>query len=356
MVFILMAPLAAQKGRGNIYGLVVDSEGNPLPGVAITLTGLTIAPITMVSNEEGRFLNLEPGENYEVKAELQGFKTATHKNIIVIADLNTDIKIVMEGGRLEEEITVVATAPVVQAKKVQVTSTVTMAQIQQLPTARDPWVILQLQPGIQVDRENVGGAESGRQSAWQVRGSTTQEWNPDGINITDLSSDSSPGYWDVDAFEEISISAGLIDIESRYAGTSINLVTRRGGNRLSLAGRFYLTDEKFQSKLTPQKIGELGVPGYNMIIEIKDYGFNLGGPLIKDKIWWWGSYAIREIKTTVITGVRDDTYLNQMAFKLNFQFIPNNRAKAFIQADKKEKFGRSSSLSFPPGWNQHGKF
>ncbi|MGQ9578169.1 MAG: carboxypeptidase-like regulatory domain-containing protein [Candidatus Aminicenantales bacterium] len=140
LVFILMAPLAAQKGRGNIYGLVVDSEGNPLPGVTITLTGLTIAPITMVSNEEGRFrfLNLEPGENYEVKAELQGFKTATHKNIIVNAGLNTDIKIVMEVGRLEEEITVVATAPVVQAKKVQVTSTVTMAQIQQLPTARDP--------------------------------------------------------------------------------------------------------------------------------------------------------------------------------------------------------------------------
>lgn len=358
LVFILMAPLAAQKGRGNIYGLVVDPEGNPLPGVTITLTGLTIAPITMVSNEEGRFrfLNLEPGENYEVKAELQGFKTATHKNIIVNAGLNTDIKIVMEVGRLEEEITVVATAPVVQAKKVQVTSTVTMAQIQQLPTARDPWVILQLQPGIQVDRENVGGAESGQQSAWQVRGSTTQEWNLDGVNITDLSSGSSPGYWDVDAFEEISISTGLIDIESRYAGTSINLVTRRGGNRMSLAGRFYLTDEKFQSKLTPQKIAELGVPGYNKIVEIKDYGFNLGGPVIKDKVWWWSSYAIQEIKTTVITGVRDDTYLTQMAFKLNFQLIPNNRAEAFIHADKKEKFGRSSSLSFPPGWNQHGKF
>jgi len=358
LTLVLVLPAAAQKGRGNIYGLVVDTEGNPLPGVSVTLTGLTIAPITMVSNEEGRFrfLSLEPGENYEIKAELQGFKTSIHKGIIVNAGLNTDVKIVMEVGRLEEEITVVAAAPVVQPKKVQVTSTVTMSQIQQLPTARDPWVILQLQPGIQVDRENVGGSESGQQSSWQVRGTTSNEWNLDGVNVTDLSAGASPGYWDVDMFEEISISTGLIDVESRYVGTSINLVTRRGGNRVTLAGRYYLTDEKFQNKISPQRIAELGVPGYNRVIEIKDYGFNMGGPLIKDKIWWWGSWANQEIKTTVITGERDDTYLTQLAFKLNFQLLPNNRAEFMIHASDKEKFGRSSSLNFPPGWNQHGKY
>jgi len=358
VIFLAALPLAAQKGRGNIYGIVVDTEGNPLPGVTVTLTGLTVAPMTMVSNEEGRFrfLNLEPGEHYEVKAELQGFKTAVVRNVIVSAGLNTDVKIVMEVGRLEEEITVLASAPVVQPKKVTVTSTVDMAQIQQLPTARDPWVILQLQPGIQVDRENVGGSESGQQSSWVARGTTTQEWNMDGVNVTDYSSGSSPGYWDVDMFEEISISTGLIDVESRYVGTSINLVTRRGGNRITLAGRYYLTDEKFQNKLTPERIAELGVPGYNRVIEIKDYGFNMGGPLIKDKIWWWGSWANQEIKTTVITGTRDDTYLTQLAFKLNFQLLPNNRAEFMIHASDKEKFGRSSSLSFPPGWNQHGKY
>ena len=358
LTFVLVLPSAAQKGRGNIHGLVVDTEGNPLPGVSVTLTGLTIAPITMISNEEGRFrfLNLEPGEKYEIKAELQGFKTAVVRNVIVNAGLNTDIKIVMEVGRLEEEVTVVASAPVVQPKKVTVTSTVDMTQIQQLPTARDPWVILQLQPGIQVDRENVGGSESGQQSAWQVRGTTSNEWNLDGVNVTDLSAGASPGYWDVDMFEEISITTGLVDIESRYAGTSINLVTRRGGNFVSLAGRYYLTDEKFQNKISPQRIAELGVPGYNRVVEIKDYGFNMGGPLIKDKIWWWGSWANQEIKTTVITGVRDDTYLTQLAFKLNFQLLPNNRAEFMIHASEKEKFGRSSSLNFPPGWNQHGKY
>jgi len=67
VVFLAALPLAAQKGRGNIYGIVVDTEGNPLPGVTVTLTGLTEAPMTMVSNEEGRFrfLNLEPGESVE---------------------------------------------------------------------------------------------------------------------------------------------------------------------------------------------------------------------------------------------------------------------------------------------------
>ncbi len=308
----LVLPLSAQRGRGNIYGIVVDSDGNVLPRVTITLSGPTIAPITIVRNEEGRFRfpHLEPGENYEVKAELQGFKTHIKRGVIVYSGINTELKIVMEVGKLEEEVTVVASAPVVQPKKVTVTTTVDVAQIQHLPTARDPWVILQLQPGILVDRENVGGSESGQQSTWMARGSTTRDWNLDGVNVTDLSAGSaSPGYWDVDAFEEISVSTGMIDIESRRYGTLVNLVTRRGGNRISLAGRYYLTDEKFQNKLTPERIAKFGVPGYNRIIEIRDYGFNVAGPFIRNKIWWWGSYGLQDIKTTVITGIRDEPTL-----------------------------------------------
>ncbi len=70
----------------------------------------------------------------------------------------------MEQGKLEEQITVVALTPIVQAKKTQVTTNVGYEQLQSLPSARDPWVVLQMAPSVFIDRENIGGSESGQQS------------------------------------------------------------------------------------------------------------------------------------------------------------------------------------------------
>ena len=244
----------------------------------------------------------------------------------------------------------------VQPKKLSATTTVNYEQLQSLPSARDPWVILQLTPGLFIDRENIGGNESGQQSSFVNKGSTTQEWTLDGVKITDMSSGGSPGYYDFDAFEEMNVSTGSLDVATRSPGTVVNIVTRRGGNKTSLAGRFYLTDGQFQGKLSAEKIKEIGVVGYNRIREVRDFGFNIGGPILKDKIWWWGSYAVSDVKTVVATGTNDDSYLQNMDIKANFQLIPENRAEVYVQAGGKVKYGRSSSLSFPSGWNQYGKF
>ena len=352
--------LEAQLRTGNIYGTIVDTEGNPLPGVSVTLTGPTIAPLTAVTTAEGRFrfLSLPPGKEYTIKAELQGFKTRVESGVIVSVGTNTEIRIVMEVGRIEEEVTVTATVPIVDTKKTTITHSVNYEMLQSLPTARDPWVILQTAPGILVDRENIGGNESGQQSGYVSKGSSGfTDWNLDGVRISDpAATGASPTYYDFDVFDEINIVTSGHDVESQVGGVNINLVTRRGGNRVSLGGRFYLTDEKFQNKLSQDEIAKLGVMGYNRIIEIKDFGFNIGGPFIKDKFWWWGSYGVQEIKTTMITGTRDDTYLNNLSAKINFQLIPENRAEFFVHAGKKEKFGRSASTDFPPGWYQRGKY
>jgi len=359
-ILFLAISLQAQLRTGNIYGTVVDTEGNPLPGVSVTLTGPTIAPMTTVTSAEGRFrfLSLFPGKEYAIKAELQGFKTHVESGIIVSVGTNTEVKIVMEMGRIEEEVTVTAVVPVVDTKKTTVTHSVNYEMLQSLPTARDPWVILQTAPGILVDRENIGGNESGQQSGYVSKGSSGfTDWSLDGVRISDpAATGASPTYYDFDVFEEINIVTSGHDVESQVGGVNINLVTRRGTNRISLGGRFYLTDEKFQNKLSADEIKKYGVLGYNRIIEIKDFGFNVGGPLIKDRFWWWGSYGVQEIKTTMITGTRDDTYLNNLSFKINFQPFVGNRAEFFVHAGKKEKFGRSASTDFPAGWYQRGKY
>jgi hypothetical protein len=74
LVFVI--PLAAQQRTGDIYGTVTDSEGNPLPGVTVTLTGSKTAPVTSITSNQGRFrfVSLSPAADYTIKAELEGFK------------------------------------------------------------------------------------------------------------------------------------------------------------------------------------------------------------------------------------------------------------------------------------------
>jgi len=351
--------LFAQQRSGVITGTVKDAEGNVLPGVSLTLTGLTIAPMTTVSSAEGkfRFLSLFPANDYVLKAELQGFKTKVETGVIVNVAKASDITITMDPGLLEEQVTVIAETPIVQAKKTQITHTVNAEMLQSLPSARDPWVVLQLTPGVQVDRENIGGTESGQQSYYFAKGSTTQEWTMDGMQITDRLSVSSPGYYDFDMFEELNISTGTLDVEHRDPGIVVNIVTRRGGNKLSLGARFFYTDEKFQATISPEEMAEIGLTrGYNRALDIKDFGFNAGGPFVKDKAWWWVSYGVQQVLTLNAVNRRDDTYLNNYNAKLNFQIIPSNRLEVLYSLGDKKKYGRSSSSQFPEGYIQGSQF
>ena len=349
--------LAAQERTGNISGVVTDDQGNALPGVSLTLTGATIGAIPTVSSAEGkfRFLSLFPGSDYAIKAELQGFKTKSQTGIIVNVGRTADIRIAMEQGGIEEQITVIAQTPIVDAKKTQITHTVSYEMLQSLPSARDPWVVLQMTPSVQMDRENIGGVESGQQSYFQAKGTTNNEWTLDGMQTTDKSSISSAGYYDFDSFEELNISTGTLDVEHKDPAVVINVVTRRGTNKTSIGGRFFWTDSKFQSAVPQSRLDEFGVASYNRVNDIKDFGFNAGGPFIKDKAWWWISYGVQQVKTINQLNVADDTYLNNYNGKLNFQIIPQNRLEILYMLGDKTKFGRSSSEYHPPGLRQGSK-
>ncbi|MBC7364253.1 MAG: TonB-dependent receptor [Candidatus Aminicenantes bacterium] len=369
---LLVVSLGAQQRSGNIYGKVVDTEGTPLPGVTVTLTSPYFAPMTAVTSAEGtfRFLSLPPSREYTIKLELTGFKTVVQTGIVVEVGANANLTFTMEPGGIEEEITVTAVTPVVDTKKTSVGTNVTQEILQGLPTARDPWVILQMAPSVIVDRENVGGAESGQQSNYVARGANTYNnnvWAMDGIVITDPAAiGASPSYYDFDAFEEMQISVGGNDVTVQTGGIALNMVTRRGSNRITFGGRFYLTDGKFQAKNT-EKVAEIKAienpenrsnlfQGVNYIRNNKDYGFNLGFPIVKDKAWAWFSYGIQDIKTTTVYGTPDDTLLENYVGKINVQPFQSNRLEIFYHSGGKKKWGRSASAALPDGYAQQGRY
>lgn len=362
---------AAQVRTGTLYGKVTDTEKTPLPGVTVTISSNILAPLTTITSAQGmfRFPSLSPADDYKLTAELTGFKKAQKTGIIITVGANVAIDLTLEIGTIEEQVTVVAVTPVIDAKKTTIGANVGKEAMQSLPSARDPWVIMQLAPAIMVDRENVGGNESGQQSGFIGRGDTSgarisgnqganNTWAVDGIDITDPAAlGGSALYYDFDMFEELQIqTGGAADVSIQTGGIALNMVTRRGGNRTSLAGRFYLTDNFFQADNLTDDLKAKGVINVNKVQQIKDFGFNAGGPIIKDKLWWWGAYGVQDIFVYTIVGARDQSLLNNYNFKLNAQLLANNRFEALVTSGAKEKYGRDSSIATPEGNHQTGKY
>ena len=356
--------LMAQVRTGTIWGHVADSsQGSALPGVSVTLRSPFSAPMTSVTDEKGifRFPSLEPSNNYALMAELQGFKKQEKTGIIVVIGQQSRIDLTMEQGKLEEEVTVVAKTPTVDAKKVTVGKNVTQDILQALPTSRDPWDIMLMTPSILMDRGNVGGNESGQQvglySKGDASGGANNVWSLDGVVVTDPTAiGASPMYWDFDSFEEMSITTGGADVTVQTGGIALNMVTRRGGNKVSFGGRFYLTDSQFQANNLTDALRAQGITGINKINQIKDYGFNGGGPVIKDKAWLWMSYGVQDINTVTLSGDPQKPLITDYTFKLNLQPIASNRFEAMYLAGDKKTSGRYASASFPGGLDQSPLF
>jgi hypothetical protein len=352
-LIVCSALVYAQQQYGRIYGTITDEEGMFLPGVTITLESEAVPTRTTVTSEKGyfRFINLAPGK-YKATIELPGFVSQVREQIPVTIGGTVDFRITMTTATVEETITVTAESPIVDTKKTGVVTNLKEEILANIPSARDPWVVLSQVPGIMVDRENVGGSESGQQATYSSRGGIGSDdmWNVDGVTITDqAATGASPTYYDFDVFEEIQITTGGADPSIQSGGVALNFVTKRGGNAFHGTAYFYRTGEKFgkfamQATNVPADMAAKGYVG-NRINQIKDFGFEVGGPILKDKLWFWAAYGVQDIKMWAITGASDDTLLENLNFKADF----------YMRGDK-NKWGRGAGIRRPTEttWDQTG--
>ena len=110
---------------------------------------------------------------------------------------------------------------------------------------------MQTVPGVQIDRFNVGGNQSGQQSIFVAKGAQTTQgaWNLDGVTVSDMASGaSSPTYWDFDAFQEMQVVTGGNDPSIATAGVTLNMVTKRGTNDVHGSARVFITDPAWQAQ------------------------------------------------------------------------------------------------------------
>jgi hypothetical protein len=374
----LALPAGAQAPTGNVFVTVSDASGERLPGVTVTIGGIG-ADKLQITNSQGqaRFLSLDPGA-WNVRAELEGFGSVEYPGVDVRVGRNTEIELKLTPA-VEETITVTSESPLLDERKLQQGTTVSQVELEKIPTARDPWAILNQTPGVLVDRVNVGGNESGQQASFRAQGvdDTQNDFLVDGVSITDMRAlGASSTYYDFDQFAEMQFSTGGTDVTKTTAGVGVNLVTKRGSNEFRGSARFYGTKAKGyfggamkqsqpnvdQSDLAPgqclpgEEIAGCRVYSGAKIREIEDLGFEAGGAVLRDKLWLWGSWGQNDVQQNAASGTADDTILENTSLKANAQFTQSNSAVASWNDGDKLKFGRNASTTRPDitTWNQRG--
>jgi len=364
------SPARAQVFTGRIDVSVSDDSGARLPGVAVEVDGPETH--TQISDATGQahFVNLAVG-TYTVKLTLAGFAPYTSKTVLVETGSSTEVDGRLKVGSAAETVDVVAVTPIVDLRRDAITTNITVDEIQNVPNARDPWALLPTVPSVYVDRVNVGGSEMARQANYNAKGaqSTDNAWTLDGVPITDagdtlvrpaLAAGASPFYYDVDTLQEMAVRTGGADGQSPTAGVQVNMVLRQGENFPHGSARYYFGGDRFQGdNLTPAlalSLGTAGAGGGNRTDSFHDFGFDLGGPLLKDRVWIWGAIGRVHSDLLALDGSPDDSELGTRAIKAEALWHPSVRVNGAYYYNEKLEDGRDAGPARPreTTWQQSG--
>jgi hypothetical protein len=351
----------AQQQTGEIYGRAADTSGAVLPGATVTVAGpALIQPRVAVTSETGTYRIPElPIGTYSVTFELAGFKTTALQEIRVTIGFRAQINAAMELSTVQETVTVTGASPIVDTRETGTKSTFDLETMQNIPSARDPWVMLEKTPGIVMDRANVGGNQSGQQAGYISRGASTgnNKWSIDGVDITDMAATgSSPIYYDFDMLEEMQVTTGGADVTQQTGGVGINLVTKSGTDRFKGNARALLTDQKFSSDNITDELRAQGAGSGAPIQNIRDYGFDVGGPIVKSKLWYWGSYGAQDIKVGVVGFYKDTSTCRPGGAALNPRTTDTETFRSCLETDLTQLHNYNVKLTYVPFSNNRLNF
>lgn len=370
-LFVLIAFIAlsaffmyGQEITGEIIGKVTLAEdGSPLPGVTVTLTGQTYGKSDYVTTQEGnyRFWKLPPG-NFELRFSLQGFKTIVRSGIRVNVQSTVNVSVAMEPGGIEEEVTVVGQVPLINTRKATIASSYTSDTVMSLPVARRTSEIINLAPGTMSAHPQIAGQGSGVIHGFGVRFQLA-DFDLDGASFrSTYGASGMPTGVNTLRVEETQVSTSGQDITNTTGGMAVNFVTKRGGNRLSGESYIAMMDKSLQSnKPLPPNMGPkpatgadpnityLGYPSREGIFRVYDYGAALGGPIIKDHLWFFGSWAVIDSQSRGNSGaIADRYYTPDMYGKISFQWKKTTADVSYAHTDSEAKNVDFSSTIVTP--------
>lgn len=306
VVAVFALPVLAQRTSASIRAVIEGPEG-PLPGVTVMVSSeATGLARTSISNQQGIvvFGDLPVG-SYDLVATLDGFQEVTVRDIgLNVADVR-NIQVKLPVGSVEDEITVAASAVVVETIGGEVSGLITGQQVRDLPlNGRNFTQLTLLMPGVSqpdnFDTKNKG-LLTGTDLSVSGGSTTGNQWLVDGANNNDVGSNRTIlVYPSVDAIEEFKIHRNSYGAEFGGAsGAVINLVTRGGGNEYEGSAFWFRRDDQWNE--TNFLLEQSGQDKEDL--DRDDFGATLGGPIVRDKLHVFASAERNdELRGVVRTG------------------------------------------------------
>lgn len=337
-LLLMLAGSVSAQTTGSVSGVVRGADGAPLPGVTVTVSGpLLPAGRTTVTDESGvwSFQRLPPGE-YLVAADLSGLGSARRQAVVAL-DRDTQLDLALN-PTVSDEITVEAALPVIDVKSTEAQVNYNSEQIENLPITRTYKGIFQLAPGVAENQRLAPNAGGSRMD---------NTYLVDGINVTN------PHYGDVlpDITEldiaEVSIKRGGVTAEfGRTSGMVVNAITRSGTNefngeiRAEYQPADFVSDNK-NSAVQNTRDREL-------------LAGSLGGPLLRDRLWFYGSINMPSLTTTErrnnLGAVPDEDLETDEYFgKITANPVPNQLWNASVRSRESTNNNANITANVHPG-------
>ncbi len=341
------APAAAQiTAGGSIRGVVSDEQGAVLPGVTVTVTSPSLSPARVAPTQsDGSYVivDLPPGI-YTLSAELQGFAKSVRPDVEMRAGLNLTIELALKVGALGETVEVTVETPLLESEKPVQAVNISGEFQRSLPlsTRRDWSDFLEVTPGV--TSRTIATLGTGGQM-YLLRGGEIDGhvYQVDGADLGSFRQ-TIPSYLGLstEAIADTQVKTGGIDASAPLGtGVVINIATQSGTNVLKGAGSVSFTPRSWNGDNTPS--------GTSAINEIVQADVALGGPIVHDRAWFFGSYRhvrrntgisrternLRDLRAlqTGFTPFDNESRLNYYFVKGSAHLSPNHQLVAFYQRD-----------------------
>lgn len=310
----MLAPAVFAQTTGGLSGTVKDPNGAVIQGAAVTVTNkATNLSRTAVTNDEGRWtINQLPVGTYSVAYEKDGFKKSVDQENEVEASVIRSVEIELEVGATDVFVDVTSDQPLIQAESVAVSRQITGEQLTRTPTSvRSFTGLLGSEAGVSSELSPVGVNGNGNVSP-SVNGTRTTSTSlffngVDATNITSnegaLTDNISPAP---ETLQEVKLQTSLYDASTgRSGGGNFQLVTKSGGNQFSGSAYYYLQNKALNSNEFFLKESGNEKPRADRT----ETGFTIGGPVIKDKFFFFGGYQFTDANTGLVPTARTRTVL-----------------------------------------------
>ena len=335
LLVVAAIPAGAQSLTGVVTGTVRDEQGGALPGVTVTLEGKTGTKTgTTGTNGTYRFVALDPG-TYSVQTQMTGFAPRRQDNIVVNVSRDAIADITLKLGGLSESLSVIGEAPVVDT-----TSSATNNQLSQdllfnMPIRQGNTAtnLLNFAPGINDSAAYGGDASSGNGLLI------------DGVDTRDPSGGTAWTFYNYNIVEEVQFTGiGAPAEYGAFTGAIVNTITKSGGNQFAGLFDVIYTKSSFAGKNVKQSFISLNpnLAQSAKTSKLVDFTTQLSGPIIKDKLFFFGS-AQRYQKDTDPIGpsTRRNEASDRFNGKLTWQPGPNDNIAAHLQFDNYNIIGRA---------------